>query len=265
MQSKCWIGTSYRLEEFRIPEGVQYGVYQKERCPTTGRLHLQFFVQYKKRLRLTGVKKHFPGDHLEIARDPKQAVAYCKKEETRVSSPVEVGSFDQPQEDVCMVTLVKRQRVSSILEDQPRLWRSLRQLTDLRQLFSLPRREVTQGLLFVGKTGSGKTRTASLISDFVGDTYWQDCSQWWNGYDGQELVIIDEFRGQFDASTMLRLLDRTPYKVPVKGGYVNFASKAIVMTSNIDLGSMYKSIDLLTLEAFLRRIRVVSFYYATFG
>lgn len=259
MQSKSWIGTSYRLEEFRLPEVIQYGVYQKEKCPTTGRLHIQFFVQYKKRIRLTGVKKHFPGDHIEIARDPKQARAYCQKVETRESSPVEVGTFDQPQDTEDMVSLVRKRRVSDIVEEMPKLWRSLRQLTDLRQLYSSPRREVTQGLLFVGKTGCGKTRTASLISEFVGDSYWGDCSQWWNGYDGEQLVILDEFRGQFDPSTMLRLLDRTPYKVPVKGGYVNFTSKMIIMTSNLDLIGMYKHLDQLTIDAFCRRIRIVQF------
>lgn len=258
MQSKSWIGTSYRLDEFRLPD-VQYGVYQKEKCPTTGRVHIQFFVQYKKRIRLTGVKKHFPGDHLEIARDPKQARAYCQKEETRESSPVEVGTFDQPLDTEDMVSVVKRQRVSSILEEQPKLWRSLRQLTELRQLFSSPRQEMTRGYLFVGKTGSGKTRTASLISDFVGDTYWQDCSQWWNGYDGESLVVIDEFRGQWEPSTLLRILDRTPYKVPIKGGYSNFCSRAVIMTSNLDLVSMYKQLDPLTIDAFLRRLLIVRF------
>jgi len=94
----------------------------------------------------------------------------------------------------------------------------------------------------------------------LGDTYWQDCSQWWNGYDGQQLVIIDEFRGQFEPSTMLRILDRTPFKVPVKGAYVNFNSSAVIMTSNIDLVSMYKGVDPLTIDAFLRRIKIVNFY-----
>lgn len=259
MQSRSWIGTSYRVAEFALPEVIQYGVYQTEKCPTTGRVHVQFFVQFKKRLRLTGVKKMFPGDHLEIARDPKSARAYCMKEESRVSSPCEKGTFDLPVDVEDLVMMVKRKRVSDILEEQPKLWRSLRQLMDLRQLFSLPRDAPTLGYLFVGKTGCGKTRTASLISQFVGDTYWHDCSQWWNGYDGQELVILDEFRGQFEPSQVLRLLDRTPYKVPTKGSYVNFCSKAIIMTSNIDLASMYKVLDLATVEAFCRRIKVINF------
>ena len=258
LQSKSWIGTSYRIEEFAFPEGIAYGVYQKEKCPTTGRVHVQFFCQMTKRTRLSAMKKLFPGDHLEIARSPVEARAYCMKEETRVSSPVEVGKWKE-EKSVDMVSAVKRARVCDILEEQPQLWRSARALMELRQLYSSPRREMTRGYLFVGKTGCGKTRTANLIAEFVGDSYWQDCSQWWNGYDGQDVVIVDEFRGQYEPSFLLKLLDRYPMKVPFKGGYSNFSSKCVIFTSNLDLALMYDKIDSRTVDAFKRRIKVINF------
>lgn len=257
-QSKHWIGTSYR-EDFGLPKLITYGVYQKEKCPSTGKIHHQFFVVMPTRQRLTAMKKLFPGDHLEIARSPTEARAYCMKEETRVSSPIEVGRFVEPVSIDNMVVAVKRARVTEILEGNPSLWRSTRQIQELRQLFQCARTELTLGLLLVGPTGCGKTRTASLISAFVGDSYWHDCSQWWPAYDGQQLVILDEYRGQFDVAFLLRLLDRTPFKVPFKGGYTNFNSRQVIMTSNIPLEVMYKNLDIGSIAALKRRIVVINF------
>ena len=205
------------------------------------------------------MKKIFPGDHLEIARSPSEARAYCMKEETRVSSPVEVGTFVTPISIDNMVNAVKTSRVTEILEGNPSLWRSTRQIQELRQLFQSVRTELTLGYLLVGPTGCGKTRTASLISQYVGDSYWHDCSQWWPGYDSNTLVVMDEYRGQFDVAFLLRLLDRTPFKVPFKGGYTNFNSRSIIMTSNLPLEVMYKNLDIGSLAALKRRIVTINF------
>lgn len=37
---------------------------------------------------------------------------------------------------------------------------------------------------------------------------------WWDGYEREEVVVIDEFRGQYPLSDMLQLLD--PYKLQVE-------------------------------------------------
>lgn len=126
-------------------------------------------------------------------------------------------------------------------------------------MFAPERSHVTIGYLFIGSTGTGKSKVARMISEYVGDSYWHDCSNWWNGYDSQELVVCDEFRGQFEPSQLLRLLDRYPYKVPFKGGYVNFSSRAIIFTSNVSLNDMYCRIDQATLDAFRRRLKIINF------
>jgi len=85
-------------------------------------------------------------------------------------------------------------------------------------------------IILVGPSGTGKSRYARTIYPLA---YWKSKGPWWDGYDGEETVVIDEMYGScFPFSEFLQLLDRYPYKVPIKGGTVEFVSRRIVMTSN---------------------------------
>jgi hypothetical protein len=89
---------------------------------------------------------------------------------------------------------------------------------------------VTEVHWFYGATGTGKTRAASELSV---DAYWKNPShQWWDGYCGQENVIIDDYRCDFcKFSELLRLFDRYPLQLQVKGGTVNFLAKKLYVTA----------------------------------
>lgn len=55
---------------------------------------------------------------------------------------------------------------------------------------------------------------------------------WFDGYKGQKRVIFDDFRPWWcEFSWLLRLLDRYPIQVPVKGGFVNFIPEEIIVTT----------------------------------
>lgn len=262
MQCRFWIGTSYRLD-FSLPQDLQYGVYQKEMCPSTSRIHCQFFVVFSQRKRLDQVKKIFPGDHVEPSRHPVEARAYCMKEATRVEGPFEIGSLGpwaKKAKDVNIPKEMAGKRVREYMEEHPDMWRSIRTLRELRSEVAPRREALTQGILFTGRTGTGKTKLSSLISQFVGfdETYWKPAGKWWNGYDQEKLVIYDEFRGQTEVSELLKLLDRTPHQVEYKGGVTQFNSRLVIFCSNLPLGQMYFC-DMPTLEAIKRRFLVVNF------
>lgn len=58
----------------------KYIVYQIELCPETGREHLQGFVQFEEKLRLTALKKLHRTAHWEKRQGtPYEAQHYCKK------------------------------------------------------------------------------------------------------------------------------------------------------------------------------------------
>jgi len=50
--------------------------------------------------------------------------------------------------------------------------------------------------------------------------------QWWDGYEQQECVVFDDMRKDtFKFHELLRLFDRYPLRIQVKGGYREFNSK----------------------------------------
>ena len=100
----------------------------------------------------------------------------------------------------------------------------------LSLVLSKPRTFKTKVTVIYGETGVGKSRWAL---ETYPDAYWKSPnSKWWDAYDQQEVVIIDEFYGWLPYCEMLRLLDRYPCQVETKGSSVNFAPKKIIILSN---------------------------------
>jgi len=89
--------------------------------------------------------------------------------------------------------------------------------------------------ILIGVTGSGKTRA---IFDAYPDVYNvplpSDSSKqpWFDGYNGQEVVLFDDFYGQIGYACMLQLCDRYKMTVQIKGGMVPWVPLKIFITSN---------------------------------
>ena len=62
-------------------KSLAYLAGQKEKCPKTGRLHWQAWVQFNKRVRLTGAVKVFPSGtwSLSVVKDVPRMKAYVRK------------------------------------------------------------------------------------------------------------------------------------------------------------------------------------------
>lgn len=106
-------------------------------------------------------------------------------------------------------------------------------------------------IILTGRTGIGKSR---YCAENYPNAFWKRKGDWWDGYDGHDIVIIDEFYGWLPLDTMLRLMDRYPLMVDTKGSAVEFVAKTICITSNNPWEEWYtwKSQELK--DAFSRRI-----------
>ena len=111
-------------------------------------------------------------------------------------------------------------------------------------------------VVYYGSTGVGKSRRA--WEELGMDAYPKDPrTKFWCGYQGQENVIVDEFRGGIDVGHILRWLDRYPVNVEIKGSSMPLSAKQFVFTSNLHPRAWYPELDALTLEALIRRMEIV--------
>jgi len=113
--------------------------------------------------------------------------------------------------------------------------------------------------VYWGSTGTGKSRTAWGEAGF--SAYPKNPrTKFWDGYRGQENVVIDEFRGIIDIALLLIWCDRYPVIVENKGSSTCLQAKKIWITSNLHPRDWYPGVDALTLGALLRRLTITEFH-----
>lgn len=243
---------------------IQYIIYQIERAPDTGRVHVQGYFCFGSRIRLPGIKKLVKDQtvHAEPRRGTNtQAIDYCSKDESRVEGPFEYG--ERPEES----RKRKLDEVKQWVDDGKseleiaeeffgqwvRYYRAIREYRLLRQ----PGRDFkTEVRVYFGPSGVGKSRRATYETT---DAYRKPLGEWWDGYDGCSDVIIDDFYGWLRFDELLRCLDRYPHRVPIKGGFVNFAPRLLIITSNVEPRGWYdeERITDYRFDALRRRLDVV--------
>lgn len=222
------------------PDNYNYLVYQVEEG-TEGTRHLQGYINFKNPVRFESFRKYFPGEraHIERAKGTaKQNRAYCTKTEGRVDGPWEFG--DMPEQGkrndllAMKADLDAGASLQQISEDYTGLFlRYSRGIKEYRTLHFQHSNEAKTVKCYWGSTGVGKTRKCYEEHP---DAYWKTrsvgTSQWWDGYDGQSTIVIDEFYGWFPWDFLLRLTDRYPLQLECKGGSVPCAATTIIFTSN---------------------------------
>jgi len=80
--------------------------------------------------------------------------------------------------------------------------------------------------------------------------------KWFDGYNGQKVVLFDEFRGQLPLGQMLELLDGYPcLRVQVKNGTVHWSPEEIYLTSPMHPRDWYPNVtNQDKIDQLLRRI-----------
>lgn len=255
---------------------IKYVVYQREVCPETGRHHYQGYVEFNKTCTYKQMRVHLncPSVHLEDRKGTQeQAIAYCKKEGSRATGcffdvfewgvPARQGS----RTDLAVVrgsilnSIDSSTNVRDFAIANPVLY--VKNHVGIEKLIyhhKLPRNHAMQVEIYWGETGTGKTRKAFEENK---DLYIKPFGQWWNGYEGQECVLIDDYDGYLNFREFLQLTDRYPHQVPTKFGFRQFTSKKIIFTSNIDPVLWYSDQENSSLGAFKRRItRVIKFSFS---
>ena len=213
----------------------------KEIAPKTGTPHLQCFVSFQHEKSLNAAKKYMGLEYIEFMYDdstPYKAAQYCKKE----GSYYEEGTPPKQQgkrKDLADIKHLVSQNhtIKEMLDDNTLVnYQQLRYAEGLKKYYEKTRTEKPTVIWYYGRPGTGKTYKAyeKLAEQTEEDNIYvaMDTGQWWEGYDGQEYVIIDDLRGDFmKFNGFIKLLDRYQYRVQTKGSSRQFVAKVIIITS----------------------------------
>lgn len=278
-QSKHWCWTcnnpASNLKLLFDAETVAYAVWQYEKGES-GTPHFQGYLQAHKVIRLTGVRKileaaGYANAHVEVKKGTvQQATDYCRKEEGRIDGPWEFGKLPEKKpgqgkrNDLHALrdaVKAKRKFVDIADDDElmPVLAKHHKFEAKLRAAYerqdSLDFRKVDVEVLW-GTTGTGKIRKAMDAGAFKWSP--SDKTEWWDGYEQEEVLLIDEFYGQLKPSRLLELLDGYTCRLPIKGGHTYAAWTKVYITSNTDPAGWYNDMKPEVRAALERRITTVT-------
>lgn len=247
------------------PANVKYAVWQLE-VGERGTPHYQGYVELGTPRGLSYMRNVVPLAHWEIRRgSADDARDYAMKQETRMAGPWEHGEF-----------VSKKQGRRNDLEAIKNMLDAGASLIDIYEKYfessaryykfwdrylqekSVHRSEPPEVYLLVGETGTGKSR---FCYDHCPGAYWKSRGEWWDGYCGQSVVVIDEFYGWLAYDFVLRITDRYPIDVPVKGGFRKFVATTIFFTSNRPPWEWWSKPR--SQSAFSRRIKMITHFEST--
>lgn len=223
-------------------EKMDFMIYQKE-VGEQGTPHFQGYVELKSPTRMSTIIKKMEGCHIEPRRGTqKQAIDYCSKEDTRVEGPWRFGAAKEQgkRTDLAALGEMAREgkRKREAFEEAPAVYMQYHKAFAHVQTLYRPPESDRKVILLVGPPGAGKTR-------FVKENHpehWSTPLQkemWFDGYDGHEVALLDDFTGQMPLTLLLQLLDRYVVQVPVKGGFTWWTPKIVYVTSNYPIDKWY--------------------------
>lgn len=239
---------------------IRYICAGKEVAKTTGREHLQGWVQFKNKKRLGGVKNVLEDKkiHLEACRgDAFSNDKYCAKEGKFVS----YGKF------VCQGQRTDLEAIQKEIQDGAT---KCDIMTNFFSTYCRYRKGILDYLevsvkkntkkfrklnveFHYGSTDSGKTRFATETHPehymILGANM-----QWFDGYNQEKVLIIDDYNNDVPITKMLRLLDGYQFRLPIKGNHTYANWDKVIITSNLSIDELHLNAKPEHRRALLRRI-----------
>lgn len=226
---------------------MKYLTYGREVCPTTGKKHLQGYCELLSQMTVGAIqKKIFAGEklHLESRKgSAHDAASYCWKD----------GNYMQFGD---LSTQGARNDLQSVIDGVNSGWGVIDVVNNtphqfikfhkgIKELMFWKSKARAQNwrdvnvMVLWGASGVGKTRSALQHGGFklrAGDS-------WYDGYDGEDTLILDEFTHNcIEWSELLSLLDGHPLRMPIKGSHVYAMWTTVILTSNLDPKLWYKGV-----------------------
>lgn len=214
-------GTDYQLSPQFWPD-CSFAVWQMELAPDTLRPHYQGYAEFERAVSWTTLHRceGLEEAHFEKRRgSQKQAIAYCEKVDSRMDGPYRWG---EPKSQGQRTDLEDMRRdiddghsLATVAKDHFPVWiKYPSAVKSYQALQAADRTELPTVYVLLGPTRSGKSR---LARSMFPNAYWKPNMDYWENYQYEDVIVLDEFYGyKMQYTDLLQLLDSTPLLVNVK-------------------------------------------------
>lgn len=228
-QSKNWCFTDYALRDWKSfyekHDWVRYIAYGEEICPDTKRVHYQGWIQLNTKKTMKGFLKFTGPMHVEACKGNEyHQEDYCSKDGIFHTYGEFIKQGDRLDIYAYVDKMKKGEHIMEIALDEPELYCRYRNgLRDIYNYINQKERKnfnkETEVTYIYGETDKGKTR---YVKDNYPDSFKIEGSQlkWFDGYDGQDVLHIDEYDNDVPITRLLNLTDRYDLRLETKGGFV---------------------------------------------
>ena len=243
-QSKNWYFTDFELLDwakiYKGDDDIRYICWGEEVCPNTKKKHYQGWIQMDKKKRMNGIKKVCQSKkiHIESCRGTEgDNNKYCQKDNKYHT----VGEFmtqgKRTDLDNLKIIIDRGGNMEDIASENfqsfiqyNREFQEYKKIVDRRLHKGFRKVKV---ILIHGKTGSGKTRKA--MENKENDVYkiQGKALQWWDGYEEEKTLLIDEYDNDIALTELLGILDGYQLRLPIKGSFTYANWTKVYITSNI--------------------------------
>lgn len=229
---------------------IKYMIIGLERCPSTGREHIQGYIHFHNAVRYSTLEKlrqkHpcFCGKwHQEGCKgSPQQNIDYCKKEgkfhEFGVAplAPKEKGAKAKAQLEG-MWELAKAGDFEALPPQHIKTWEYI-----YSKYGHKPQDSKTLNNFWIhGSTGTGKSR---IIRELLPTEmlFSKPLSQWWDSYAGQPVIIIEDIDPSHQKwiTHFIKIwTDHYAFNAPVKGSHLWIRPPVIIVTSQYHIEEVF--------------------------
>jgi len=240
--------------------GVRYVVFQQEAGTAEQHKHLQGFISFVDKKRTPAVQEVLLGNrvHTEKRRGTvQQAADYCKKMETRKpgTEPYEWGELPRGQgarSDLkVFCAKIKESGVHAAALEFPTTFikypRGAEALQRHYRNAEVPEERNLTVVVYWGQPGCGKSYAALQYAKGEPRYELQEPGEgkqtWFDGYDGQKILVLNDFEGNMGYRELLRMLDGYKILVQTKGGAAYAEWTAVVITANSPPDQWYPDRD----------------------
>lgn len=255
---------------------VNYVVFQKEKCPTTGKEHFQWALWTREKIRFSTLRNKLAAFKPYVKQvkgsNTEKAQQYCMKEESRLAGPWQYGTAPtwlekrtKTQFKDLLTRMMTGESQASLWENQPNEMARHHRALGAAAAALVPVRQASNDVhvhYLWGPTGVGKTR--HVMETYGAEVYAWEPGKWWpNIMPTQKILLIDDLDKDsaraVGARKWKRILDRYPVQEESKGGFQQVPFTTIYITSNWAPEEVFGQFPQQDYDAIMRRIEEIRF------